>query len=337
MTVAKSSLKPRLYFLLSWFYKVRNVRKGAMYGLSRPRWWPLHLWPARRWALRLPWGFGPNHPFDGKQVEMKIGSHLYTFLAATYHRYRGHRCDGHIPATPAIITAHLVALGYPATDAPILAAVSALEGGFDSIQTYDRAKFSWGFIQFAGIGSLAAVLQQLKIDEPGLFERYFARYGIDINNGVLWVDKAAGGAALNHLHDTPRLWRCFLLAGADPAVQRVQVKTAYEHYFLHMLAHTERMGTTTLSYGELFAEHSYGRAILYDRAVNRGVVYTARLFKQALRQTQVSGPQDADAVICAARQLEPAAQHIRWDILQKTIEDFQEPGGLNATLHNRPL
>jgi hypothetical protein len=334
MTAAKSLLKPYLFPLLNWFYKVRNVRKGSVYGLSRPVWWPVRLWPARRWAMGLAWGFGPEHPFNGKRVEMKVGGHTYAFLSATYHRYRGHRCDGHIPATLEIIAAHLTTWGYPAMDGPILAAVSALEGGFDSIQTYDRAKFSWGFIQFAGIGGLVAVLQQLKTDAPAQFETYFARYGIDVGNGLLRVGKASGAAALNRLHDDPRLWRRFLLAGADPAVQRVQVKAAYERYFLHMLAHTERTGTTTLSYGELFAHHSYGRTILYDRAVHCGVAYTARLFKQALRQSRASGPLDADAVIQAARQLEPAAQHARWDILRKTVEGFQEPGVLDATLYD---
>ena len=287
--------------------------------------------------MGLSWGFGPDHPFDGKRVEMKVGGHTYTFLSATYHRYRGHRCDGHIPATLEIIADHLTSVGYPAADAPILAAVSSLEGGFDSIQTYDRAKFSWGFIQFAGIGGLVAMLQQLKTDAPGQFETYFARYGIDVEDGLLRVDNASGAAALNRLHDEPRLWQRFLHGGADPAVQRVQVKTAYERYFLHMLAHTEQMGTATLSYGELFADHIYGRAILYDRAVHCGVAYTARLFKQALRQSRARGPLDADAVIRAARQLEPTAQHARWDLLREIIEDFHEPGVLDAILYNRYL
>ena len=337
MTSAKSLLKPYLSPLLNWFYKLRNVRKGSVYGISRPAWWPVRLWPARRWTMGLAWGFGPDHPFDGKRVEIKVEGRIYAFLSATYYRYRGHRCDGHIPATREIIATHLATLGYPATDAPILAAVSSLEGGFDSIQTYDRAKFSWGFIQFAGIGGLVAVLQQLKMDEPAQFETYFAHYGLDIRDRMLRIDNASGATALNRLHDDPRLWQRFLLAGADPTVQRVQVKTAYERYFLHMLAHTEQTGTTTLSYEELFADHTYGRAILYDRAVHRGVAYTARLFKQALRQSRARGPLDADAVIQAARQLEPTAQHARWDILKKTIEDFQDSGVLDATLYDRHL
>jgi len=81
----------------------------------------------------------------------------------------------------------------------VVKAVSVLEGGFDSINTYDTGFVSVGFIQFAtlgeGAGSLGAVLRREKQNSPTDFEKDFRRFGVDVDEqGVLVVLDPQTGA-----------------------------------------------------------------------------------------------------------------------------------------------
>ncbi len=67
-----------------------------------------------------------------------------------------------------------------------------MEGGFESVNTYDTGWVSIGFIQFItgerGTGSLMEVLACLKKDNPEEYDRYFRRFGIDFDDrGILVV------------------------------------------------------------------------------------------------------------------------------------------------------
>lgn len=291
--------------LVSW-------QQGRWYGLDRPGWWP----------RGRAWPFGPGHTHAGQQVTVFAGGQRCEFAPVAFGRFRGHRFAGHLRPSIAFLAGRLSALALDPATAGMLAAVSSLEGGFDALQTFDRARLSWGFIQFAGTGGLPALLWLLRAREPECFERYFRASGIDVAPGLLVVDfkgrRARGGQALNLLHDEPALWKPFLLAAHDPAAQDAQIRAAHDHYWLRAQALTVMVGGQAWPLGELFSGHALGQAVLFDRAVNQGLGYTARLFRQAARQISPRGPAPAEALLQAARQLEPRYA-ARWQALANAL------------------
>ena len=134
----------------------------------------------------------------------------------------------------------------------VLIKVSAREGGFDAVNTWDTGYVSVGFIQFTfgehGNGSLQHVLQRMKTDEallsrrPGHvneFARYFADHGIDVRDGRLFVRDPATGetkcdaAAVQAIIDDKRLTALFQDAGAKSRAFRLaQIREAYGAYYL---------------------------------------------------------------------------------------------------------
>ena len=290
---------------LRWW---RSQRAGRWQGWAQPRWWP---------AAR-PWPWGLRHPHDGRQVTIFVAGREHVFVPVTYGRYRGHRCDGHLRPTAAEVSAHLAGQGLDPSAGPLLAAISRLEGGFDAVQTYDRARFSWGFIQFAGTGGLPRLLLRLKAQAPEAWAAYFAPARLDVTSaGVLLVGAARGWRTLTRLHDEPALWKVFVLAGHDPAVQAVQVGAAYEHYLLPARALTVGLGGREVALGLLLGPHPLGEAALVDHAVHRGLAYTRRLFQRAARQV---GRPDPAALLAAARALEPGDAE-RWAALERALTE----------------
>ena len=74
--------------------------------------------------------------------------------------------------------------GISSSAAKVMKSVSSLEGGFDSVNTYDTGYVSVGLIQFAclskGAGSLGQVLLREKESRPDDFEYDFRKYGLDV-------------------------------------------------------------------------------------------------------------------------------------------------------------
>jgi len=70
--------------------------------------------------------------------------------------------------------------------ANVMKAVSALEGGFESINTYDTGFVSVGFIQFAslkaGAGSLGVMMLRYKTADSSDFDRDFRQFGVDVTS-----------------------------------------------------------------------------------------------------------------------------------------------------------
>jgi hypothetical protein len=173
--------------------------------------------------------------------------------------------------------------GFSASDLKVAKAVSRLEGGFDSVNTYDTGYVSVGFIQFisadAGRGSLAQALLQEKTDRPADFDRDFRQYGVDLSpEGTLAVIDPGTGAelvgaeAVMKIIDDKRLIAVFQRAGRRSLAFRVaQVKTAKTQYWpandpvqitLNGQALAGRVGDVIKS--------EAGMATLFDRKVNRG-------------------------------------------------------------------
>jgi hypothetical protein len=283
-----------------WRRAVREVRRWqqGIYGPPEPSWWP------ERWKGWL----GPSHPHDNRAVAIFVGSERFEFLPAESDGYRGHTYQGTLRPGAADIERSLVRLNRPAEAARTLAVISSFEGGFDAIQTWDRGKFAWGFVQFTATGGLPRLLHNLKARAPAVFDECFTAGGIDVVSGRIVIRANGrtleGRRAHNRLHDDPTLWRWFLLASRRTPVQDAQVSTAHDTYYAQPLMLRVTLGGQSVSLGELFADSEFGRAVVCDRAVQRGVGHTLRLFRRAVRQSGARSMEDRPSILDCVRALE---------------------------------
>lgn len=139
----------------------------------------------------------------------------------------------------ALDVASVQAVGLSLSQARALQWVSTHEGQFDAINSYDRAIFSFGFIQFTGSsavgGSLNRVLSSMETNAPTQFQRVFQRVGIDTEAGVVTVlddqgIKRRGDEAWFYIQRNVRLYGAFIQAGFDPTLVREQLRMANTLY-----------------------------------------------------------------------------------------------------------
>jgi len=165
----------------------------------------------------------------------------------------------------------------------VMRAVSSLEGGFDSINTYDTGYISVGFIQFttgaSGAGSLAKVLLSEKQNDPTAFKKDFQKYGIDVTEkGVLDVynathdEEQVGTDAVQSVIHDKKLSGVFVHAGRESsAFKAAQLALAKQRYFSGDDTITLKLGgsKTPIRVGDVVKSEA-GLAILMDRKVNTG-------------------------------------------------------------------
>lgn len=173
--------------------------------------------------------------------------------------------------------------GISDSDLKVLNSVSLLEGGFDSINTYDTGFVSVGMIQFAamqgGSGSLGRVLLRMKQRAPGEFVQNFRRYGLEVTPGgelaALCPTSGAefiGPQAAQKIIMDKRLASVFQRAGRLSREFKVsQLMTAKELY--HPASDTIRVRagsrTWNVRVADVFRSEA-GIATLMDRKVNTG-------------------------------------------------------------------
>src|SRR2546421_3288125 len=133
--------------------------------------------------------------------------------------------------------------GIPDTAQHVMKAVSMLEGGFDSINTYDTGYVSVGLIQFAclskGSGSLGSVLLREKLDDLQAFNEDFRSYGLDVSTSgslvALDIDSGItreGAAAARQIINDKRLIAVFQHAGKQSKAFRIaQLRVAMDAYY----------------------------------------------------------------------------------------------------------
>lgn len=196
-----------------------------------------------------------------------------------------------------------VSAGFSPSEQRIAKAVSKLEGGFETVNTYDTGYVSIGFIQFitydTGQESLLEVMAREKADQPADYARDFRAYGIEVNAaGTLVVVDPATGAelvgneAVRKLVEEKRLTAVFQRAGRHSTAFRVaQIRTAKTHYwpaedrfsvlvggtevpffFLTGLVHWNVGGQLATGKVSDVVKSEAGLATLFDRKVNRGSV-----------------------------------------------------------------
>jgi hypothetical protein len=175
------------------------------------------------------------------------------------------------------------AAGLSESDLRVMVAVSLLEGGFDSVNTYDTGFVSVGVIQFAslsaGAGSLGQVLLDYLREDPIAFQNDFRQYGLSVTpKGRLvalridTLDETIGpGANLSIIRD-PRLIAVFARAGRLSFSFRVsQVRVAQRMYHPGNDPISISLGGQTITAKVSdFIRSEAGIATLMDRKVNTG-------------------------------------------------------------------
>jgi len=171
------------------------------------------------------------------------------------------------------------------TEAKVMRAVSMLEGGFDSINTYDTGFVSVGFIQFAclkeGGGSLGGMLQNYKTNAPTGFQQDFRNFGIDVTpSGALAVLDVTTGAELTgaeaakRIIEDKRMIAVFQRAGQKSDLFiAAQIRSAKNMFYPGNDPVTVSMDGLTLA-GKVsdIIRSEAGLATLMDRKVNTGKI-----------------------------------------------------------------
>ena len=177
------------------------------------------------------------------------------------------------------------AAGFAPSEQRIASAVSRLEGGFESVNTYDTGFVSIGFLQFItagdGRGSLLEVLQREKGDNVASFNADFHAFGVDVTSeGALSVVDPATGAELTGAEAVQktiadkRLSAIWQRAGRNSFAFRVaQIKVAKAHYWpaddpVSVIVNGQ---TLTGKVSDVIRSEA-GMATLFDRKVNRGTI-----------------------------------------------------------------
>lgn len=225
----------------------------------------------------------------------------------------------------------------------VMRAVSSLEGGFDSINTYDTGFISCGFIQFttgaSGAGSLAKVLLKEKQDDPAAFARDFRRFGIDVTDkGVLDVydpksdSELVGPEAVQAVIKDKRLTGVFVHAGRQSLEFRVaQVKIAKDRYYAGDDMITLKTGDKKFQVrvGDVVKSEA-GLATIMDRKVNTGNVGPLPSVLQ--RVAEQCGATCADDLVSAENQIVTAVKFRRDFLKDPTLS---QPGSIASNLSTR--
>lgn len=162
-------------------------------------------------------------------------------------------------------------------------AVSQLEGGFDSVNTYDTGYVSVGFIQFASLsdggGSLGELLRHYKSTHPAGFHGDFHRFGIDVtSDGTLAVidtdssKELYGPEANTRIITDKRLTAVFQRAGKTSDNFRIaQIQAAKKRFYPASFTIQFKLKEKEFK-GKVsdIIKSEAGMATLFDRSVNTG-------------------------------------------------------------------
>lgn len=184
---------------------------------------------------------------------------------------------------PAALKALCAKAGITDRQFRIMRAVSLLEGGFESVNTYDTGFVSIGFLQFAALteggGSLGQVLLTMKRATPSAFEAHFRRFGLDVTADgklvaldVLSGTEFRGPDASQVIIRDKRLTAVFQRAGARCEEFKIaQLRVARDRYYPEndVISVASGSGSITVRVGDVVRSEA-GIATLMDRKVNTG-------------------------------------------------------------------
>jgi hypothetical protein len=173
--------------------------------------------------------------------------------------------------------------GMTPSEQRIMKAVSKLEGGFETVNTYDTGFVSIGFIQCItwddGRGSLIDVMLRQRVDDPASYARDFRAFGIDVDpTGTITIVDPGTGAelvgpdAVQKIIADKRLTAVFQKAGRHSRAFRIaQIKIAKSRYWPanDPVSVTINGRVLTGNVSDIIKSEA-GMATLFDRKVNRG-------------------------------------------------------------------
>lgn len=183
--------------------------------------------------------------------------------------------------------------------------VSKNEGKFDAINSYDKAAFSFGFIQFAGEtggGTFPNMMALIKDRNPSLFEEAFGRFGIDVEytykndkyepaSMVVFTPdgkRYVGTDAEKYIRADKVLHGVFVRAGQNIEVAKLQVLAAVQEYVKPALRAKISLNANGVDVNREpvtdFINSAGGITVLIDLAVNQGLTGALRIFAPAMEQ-----------------------------------------------------
>lgn len=160
----------------------------------------------------------------------------------------------------------------------ILKKVSEHEGSFSTVNTWDRAVVTAGFVQWTagekGNGSIVGLLRDLKTHQPQVFRDNYQKYGIDIEGNEIKVTQGdgkilKGGAAAKAIQTDPKLTAALSAAGTDPKVQEHQVTFAARTKIDNVRNRHVTVEGQTVQLGSVITS-KYAVGVMMDRAVHSG-------------------------------------------------------------------
>ncbi|GAB4327033.1 MAG: hypothetical protein OHK0038_00610 [Flammeovirgaceae bacterium] len=190
--------------------------------------------------------------------------------------------------------------------------VSKHEGNFDAINSYDKAIFSYGLIQFAGTpsgGALGRLLGRMKWEQPKYFEEHFQRFGIDVDyqmkNGKISFGEikvfdlktktgkfeVSGIEAEKAIRADKQLYGCFLRAGYEPALMISQIGMAIDDYVRPALNIRLDINSNGLQLQNLpltdVINSTMGLTTVIDLTVNQWINRTREYFRLAIEAVMI--------------------------------------------------
>jgi hypothetical protein len=162
------------------------------------------------------------------------------------------------------------------------------EGCFDAVNSYDKAIFSFGFIQFTGAvasGSiLTKVLQRFKNYDSSAFYNCFTKYGMDVSS-VFTCNGRQGDDAYRAVANDLELTGAFIASGFEREMIRAQVAVALEEYVNRAVSDN----TAILIFNQNVSLNRFlysegGIALRVDLAVNRGLGGSLAALQKAVTQ-----------------------------------------------------
>lgn len=187
--------------------------------------------------------------------------------------------------------------GLSNAQAQMLKEVSKHEGCFDAINTWDKAIFSFGFIQIAGgvTGSrLPSLMTNIKTKEPALFSELFRKFGIDVNGNVISVIDDNGNTqtdinAYSALQRSRQLCGIWVRAGYHQRIAELQIEAAAQYYLVPALTKIKinlAVGGTIVPAVPItdIIRSVAGQATLIDITVNQWINTTGAYFKLAIEK-----------------------------------------------------
>ncbi|MDW7695235.1 LysM peptidoglycan-binding domain-containing protein [Flammeovirgaceae bacterium SG7u.111] len=247
------------------------------------------------------------HPTSRGQM---IVAEFNNFVRSSYNEYyNGVGYSGEAPISLSIDA--YKSLGLDESMALALQYVSKHEGNCDAINTYDKANFSWGFIQFAGKGggsngSLGAVIATMKARQPQLFAEYFQKIGIDVdvimrnneihdgNLKVFDLYKVTGKVETEGLDaeialkNDKQLYGAFLRAGYNPAFQMAQLERAVIGYVRPALSVKTDINAGPIQLRNVplasIIRSPMGNGMMVDLTVNQWINNMSKIFVAAIER-----------------------------------------------------